>query len=256
MTYLRNAVYFFGILLAISLSGCGGGGSGGGTDTVNAAAAEGVWTGTAVGATTDCGGESTPIDEIFEVSITVDASGKIDLWMGESSINLTATSAGISATNAQDVVTINILGPGATELSNPNLTYSGTSMTGTLDVEFLEAPFTCIGTVDISATQAAPTQAPSAVVDAGQMDAGVDSISIGWDNEVTGGVPTGFIISRKLSSETTYVEIARVGTYASQYEDVGLELDTSYDYQIVAYNKAGEAAGFIIAEAFTGLMGP
>ncbi len=77
---------------------------------------------------------------------------------------------------------------------------------------------------------------------------GVSMVTLDWtdsnDNE------DGFVIERKLDTETEFVELTTVGL-VSQYVDAGLSADTTYDYRIYAYNADGSGPMSQVASATT-----
>ncbi len=88
-----------------------------------------------------------------------------------------------------------------------------------------------------------PTEAPALTA-----TGGVSMITLDWTD--TNDNEDGFVIERKLDTETEFVEIATVGL-VSQHVDAGLLADTTYDYRIYAYNVDGNGPMSNIATATT-----
>ncbi|MBN1672640.1 MAG: lamin tail domain-containing protein [Kiritimatiellae bacterium] len=91
-----------------------------------------------------------------------------------------------------------------------------------------------------------PPAAPSALVATAVSGSRVD---LGWhDNS---GNEAGFKIDRRLTGTSEWVRIATLGPDTASYSDSGLPEETTFYYQVKAYNGAGSSAYTAVAGATT-----
>ncbi|MFW5951180.1 MAG: fibronectin type III domain-containing protein, partial [Gemmatimonadota bacterium] len=96
---------------------------------------------------------------------------------------------------------------------------------------------------------AATTTPPTAASDLTATAPSDTEITLSWtDNSDT---ETGFRVERSPDGAGTFAEVTTTGPDVTDYTDTGLEPTTTYDYRVVAFNDAGDAAPTPVASATT-----
>ena len=93
------------------------------------------------------------------------------------------------------------------------------------------------------------TGAPDLATNASAIAYGPDSVTLAWTDNSNN--ESGFKIMRSTSATTGFTQVGLAGADVTNYADTGLNPATTYYYQIVATNSAGDARASNVASATT-----
>lgn len=132
-------------------------------------------------------------------------------------------------------------------------TYSNTSLTAATTYYYRVRAYNFDGdssySNEISATTQAAAAIPAAPANLSAQAFSATSVKLTWSDNSTN--ETGFKIERRLSTQSTYSQIATVGVNTTTYTNTGLSKNKTYYYRIRAYNSNGNSGYSNIASATT-----